>query len=1106
MGLHFGLDIGIASVGWAVVDDDYNVLESGSNIFPAAEAEKNVERRSFRQGKRLLRRRRNRLMDFKKLWEAQGLEIPVGLCNTQLQLRVKGLNEKLSEQELYYVLANMLTHRGISYMEDAIDEGGIGKSDYEKGLKLNQKELEKKLPCEIQSERLEKYGKYRGNSVVKGDSGEQIVLSNIFTVGAYVRELETLFEEQICHHMFLTEDFKQEYMEIFSRKREYYEGPGNEQSRTDYGRYTTRIKPETGEYITEDNIFEKLIGKCSVYSDERRAAGASYTAQEFNVLNDLNNLLINGRKLEKQEKEQIVKALIEASGKVEMRKLIKKVIGEDIESFSGARIDKDEKEIFHTFEIYRMMKKFLKEKELTIDIFSVEQLDKIGEILTINTDKKSMVDAFSKEELLDNITGDYVEVFVEFRKKNGTLFSKWQSFSIKIMQELIPAMYEEPKNQMELLTEMNVFKVKGELYKDCKSIPKDLVTEEIYNPVVKRSIRIAVDIVNALVKKYGYPKEIVIEMPRDNNTEEQQKRIKDTQKKNEKELYDIIRKVRNEYGRTVTGADFRSHKNLALKLKLWNEQQGICLYSGKTISIDDLLDNPSLFEVDHIIPRSISFDDSRNNKVLVYQTENQKKGNMTPYMYLTSVNREYDFHEFMSKVLELKTAKSIVAKKVNNLLYMEDITKVQVLKGFIARNINDTRYASRTVLNVMQAYFKEKNPDTKIKVVRGSFTRQMRGNLNLDKDREKSYAHHAVDAMLICYSQMGYEAYHKLQSEFIDFEGENVTDKDAWKRQMSEELYENVLYQNKWKQIKDNILVAEKKVKYWHKVDKKANRSLCNQTIRGTREVDGDIFKINKINIHTKEGIKTFKTKIENGKEKDFLMYENDPKTFENLMIIYNQYRDADNPFVAYEKDTGDFVRKYSKKNNGSKIEYIKYKDGKVNSCIDISHKYGFKKGSRKVILESLNPYRMDVYYNNQKKRYFFIGIKYSDCKFSGGEYVLSEEAYNNALIREGLISEGQTRLDLEELGWFYKYTFYRNDLIEYEKDGKLIVECFWSKTEGKRNGIETKPVSAPKFEGNDQKQFTLAKTASIKKLYMDILGNWHYCNGEKFKLSIDNM
>jgi len=1105
MKVHFGLDIGIASVGWAVVNENYEILEAASNIFSSADASKNVERRNFRQSKRLLRRRRTRILDFNKLWCANGMTIPETRCNNQLELRVLGLKEELSQEEIYYVLSNMLTHRGISYLEDAIDDSNAGKSDYEKGLIYNQKELDTKYPCEVQFERLQKYGKYRGHIVVNDNNGEKITLSNIFTISAYEREIVDFFNEQRCYHNFLTDDFEEEYLDIFRRKREYYEGPGNEKSRTDYGKYTTKINPENGEYLTEDNIFEKLIGKCSVYPQFRRAAAASYTAQEFNVLNDLNNLIINGRKLKQEEKEEIIRELLSAPARIDMRKIIKKVIGEDIESFSGARIDKDEKEIFHTFEVYRKMKKAFMDKDLSIDRFEMNQLDLIGEILTINTDKKSIVEAFKREQEKIQATDEEIDIFVEFRKKNNQLFSKWHAFSIQIMDELIPEMYNQPKNQMELLTEMGVFRNKGKAFAEMTSLTPNVVTEEIYNPVVKRSVRVAVDIINALVKKYGYPEEIVIEMPRDNNSEEEQKRIKDTQKKNEKELADIISKVKKEYGRDITGADFREHKKLALKLKLWNEQQERCLYSGKVISINDLLDNPNLFEIDHIIPRSISFDNSRSNKVLVYATENQKKGNFTPYMYLSAVNREWNYEKYKAYVLSLKASKSIGSGKINNLLYTEDITKVQVLKGFISRNINDTRYASRTILNVLQAYFKEKNPDTKIKVVRGGFTHQMRENLKLDKDREKSYAHHAVDAMLICYSQMGYEAYHKLQSQFIDFEEERIIDKNAWQQQMNDRVYEDTLYQNKWQQIKSNIVEAEKHVKYWHKVDKKANRGLCNQTIRGTRVSEGEVYKINKINIYTKDGIKTFRNMIEGGKEKSFLMYENDPKTFENLMIIYNQYKDTDNPFAAYEKETGDFVRKYSKNHNGPRIECIKYRDGIVNSCIDISHKYGYEKGSKKVILESLKPYRMDVYYNKEKQQYYFIGIKYSDCKFEKGGYTISEEAYTKALISEKIIKEGQSRKDLDSLGWEYQFSFYENDIIEYEKDGIIYTERFLSRTMPQaRNYIETKPIDAPKFE--KQNLVGLSKTTSVRKLYMDILGNWHYCRGEKFKLHIDNV
>lgn len=1100
MGVTIGIDIGIASVGWAVVDGDYKVLEAGSNLFASADASKNVERRDFRQKKRLLRREHTRIRDFEKLWKESGYQIPSVIKNNVLELRVKGLREKLSEDELFFVLKNQLKHRGISYLDEALDETNSGKSDYEKGISRNKEELKKgQFPCEIQLQRLKTYGNYRGNVVVS-EKGEKITLSNIYTTSAYRKEIEQILDTQKNTGIGITEEFIEKYLQIFSRKRKYYEGPGSEKSRTDYGRFTTIINPETGEYVTEKNIFEKLIGKCSVYPDLTRAAGATYTAQEFNVLNDLNNLTINGRKLEETEKLEIVKEMKEATS-VNVEKIIKRVIGEDIVSMTGARLDKNDKPEFHHFECYRTLKKGLEAQNIEISKFNTEELDEIGNILTLNTERESILEAFKRKGI--RLTQEEKDYFIQVRKSKGALFSKWQSFSLKIMQELIPALYEQPKNQMQLLTDMGVFKSNSERFKDCAKLPKESITENIYNPVVCRSIRVTVDIINALMKKYQSIDRIVVEMPRDRNEEEQKKRITKAQKDNAKELEGIIKKVKDAYGITITDEDFRGHKKLALKLKLWNEQEGKCLYSGKDIVISDLLHNPNLFEIDHIIPLSISFDDSRSNKVLVYGTENQDKGNLTPYMYLQNVTRSWDFDEFMSYVLELKGRKSLPKAKVDKLLESRDITKVEVLKGFIARNINDTRYASRVVLNTLQDYFKAKEMGTKVKVIRGSFTSQMRNAMHLEKNREESFSHHAVDAMLICYSQMGFEAYHKLQSEFIDFNQETIMDKQAWEKKMNSKTYKEILYQNKWMNIKSNIMAAEKKVKYWHKVDKKPNRGLCNQTIRGTRQINGKTMKINKIDIYSKDGWKTLKKILDDGKEERFLMYKYDQGTWKDMMKIIEEYKDADNPFVEYEKETGDYLRKYSKKHNGPRIVNLKYEDGEVGSCIDISHKYGFSEGSQKVILESLNPFRADVYYHSKEEKYYIVGIKYSDLKYEKGKCVINEEAYKAILLQEKMISASQSRSDLEHLGYEFCFSFYKNDFIEYEKDGEIYTERFWSRTKPKdRNYIEIKPIDASKFE--KQRQMGLSKTKMIKKIRVDILGNRYYCKKEKFVKEVD--
>lgn len=320
---------------------------------------------------------------------------------------------------------------------------------------------------------------------------------------------------------------------------------------------------------------------------------------------------------------------------------------------------------------------------------------------------------------------------------------------------------------------------------------------------------------------------------------------------------------------------------------------------------------------------------------------------------------------------------------------------------------------------------------------------------------------------------------------------------------MSEEVYKDYMYEDKWQKIKQDIVAAQMRVKYWYKVDKKCNRTLCNQTIRGTRTYENKVYKINKLNIYSDDGIKIFKNMISKEKESQFLMYINDPKSFEQLMLIYNEYRDARNPFVQYEKETGDYIRKYSKNHNGPRIATLKYTDGEIGSCIDISHKYGHERGSKRVVLESLKPYRADIYKNVNDNQYYIVGVKYSDICCKNGQYIIDENKYTEILLNEKMIKKGQDRGSLESLGFQFLFSLYKNDIIEYEKDGEIERERFLSRTMPKnRNYIETKPIDAPKFD--KQKLVGLGKTTCIRKVVTDILGSCYYVQNEKFKSRVD--
>ena len=183
----------------------------------------------------------------------------------------------------------------------------------------------------------------------------------------------------------------------------------------------------------------------------------------------------------------------------------------------------------------------------------------------------------------------------------------------------------------------------------------------------------------------------------------------------------------------------------------------------------------------------------------------------------------------------------------------------------------------------------------------------------------------------------------------------------------------------------------------------------------------------------------------------------------------------------------------------------MKYCAKELGSCIDISHKYGLEKDSRKVILESLSPYRSDVYYNAGLKQYYIVGIKYSDLCFLKGEYFIDSKRYLQILREEGVLTEQHTLDDLAAIGMEFQFSLYENDYLEYEKNGEIKTERFLSRTMPKqKNYIETKSIDAPKFKNKKQNLVGLAKSKSIKKIRVDILGKRYYASKEKFSLMVD--
>ena len=1112
-GLVLGLDIGIASVGVGILNKETGeIIHANSRIFPAATADSNVERRGFRQGRRLGRRKKHRSARLNNLFEEFGFitdfsAIPLNL--NPYALRVKGLSEELTNEELFIALKNIIKRRGISYLDDASEDGETASNEYGKAVEENRKLLADKTPGQIQLERFEKYGQVRGDFTVV-ENGENHRLINVFSTSAYKKEAERILRRQQEFNVRISDEFIEAYLTILTGKRKYYHGPGNEKSRTDYGRFRT-------DGTTLDNIFGILIGKCTFYPDEYRAAKASYTAQEFNLLNDLNNLTVptETKKLSPEQKRQIVEYARTAKtlGTPTLLKYIAKLVDGSIDDIKGYRIDKSDKpEMMHTFDAYRKMRTL---DLVNIDALSRETLDDLAHILTLNTESEGILEALNSK-MPSTFTKEQIDELIQFRKKNSAVFGKgWHNFSLKLMNELISELYETSEEQMTILTRLGKQRSR-EISKRTKYIDEKELTEEIYNPVVAKSVRQAIKIINEATKRYGIFDNIVIEMARENNEEDAKKDYIKRQKANQDEKNASMEKAAFQYNgkKELPDSIFHGHKELATKSRLWHQQGERCLYTGKNISIRDLIHNPHQYEIDHILPLSLSFDDGLANKVLVLATANQEKGQRTPFQAIDSMDDAWSYREFKQYV---RNSKSLSNKKKDYLLTEEDISKIEVKQKFIERNLVDTRYSSRVVLNTLQEFYKTNDFDTKISVVRGQFTSQLRRKWKIEKSRD-TYHHHAVDALIIAASSQ-LRLWKKQNNPLISYkEGQFVDPETGEILSLTDDEYKELVFRPPYDYFVDTLKSKsfEDSILFSYQVDSKYNRKISDATIYGTRKAQlgkdkqEETYVLGKIkDIYSQKGYEDF-IKRYNKDETQFLIYHKDPQTFEKVIEeILKTYPDKElnekgkeipcNPFEKYRQENGP-IRKYSKKGKGPEIKILKYYDNKLGNHIDITP----VNSQNQVVLQSLKPWRTDVYFNPRTSKYELMGLKYSDLRFEkgSGSYGISPEKYNKVKAKEGVNEDSE-----------FKFTLYKNDLILIKdtETGEQQLFRYGSRNDTSKHYVELKPYEKAKFEGNQQLMNLLGTVAkggqclkginkpnlSIYKVKTDVLGNKYFIKKE---------
>lgn len=798
-----GLDIGISSVGWGLLELDannnpYKIIDVGSRIFTPGEVEKTgdsraKERREKRGARRISRRREFRLDRVRNLLYENGYlkgninSNIVSVKNEELSiifdnminnyykeknsnpymLKVEALDRKLTNDELSIILVHYAKKRGYKSNREEASDNDSGK--VLSAIKENEKIMKENNYRTI-SEMYIKDEKFK-NKIKNSPGDYKISVTNEM----YLKEINMVLDSQIKFGL-ITDDFKNQYLEIYNSRRSYAKGPGGN---SPYG----------------GDLIEKMTGKCN-FDGKPRAPKRAPSSELYVTLTKLVNLKYKKEdneytRLTNEEIKEIIekakdKKIItykdlakELDGNIEFKdlSLSKKEYGKVIEELKKklnikketkiliSELSEEDKELYNKLYNDKLLNKTLIElrgyhilKDSIIKAYSKEiweeyknNIDFLDEIALYCTNYKVNEDILNKIKESKNIDSKFEDIhFVELLPN----FKDHLMLSTDLIKKLIPLMLEGNTydTAMKLLgyDHANLF---------SKTEKKDLlvpiyVDDTITNQRVIRSLTQTRKVINSIIKKYGTPKIINIETARELA---KSKKERNDITKNNLEKQAENEKIKNYLVELGLFPDINKiSSNDLLKYKLWKEQNEFCGYSMKKINIEELFQN-NVVQIDHILPYSRTYNDNYLNKTLVYTKENQEKGNRTPYEWFGKTTKWDEYEAYINNLAISQK------KKDNYLLKKLDFDTEREMRE---QNLNDTKYISRELSSLIKAYLNVE----KVNMYPGAITSKLRARWgfnrlthsyisrtyrlpedmkkDINKDRD-NHLHHAMDALVI---------------------------------------------------------------------------------------------------------------------------------------------------------------------------------------------------------------------------------------------------------------------------------------------------------------------------------------------------------------------
>lgn len=533
---------------------------------------------------------------------------------------------------------------------------------------------------------------------------------------------------------------------------------------------------------TAEKFILRMISHCTYLLDKNALPNNSILYSEFKVLNELKQIKINNERLTNEQQHKIINELfMKTNGSITETKF---------RDFLLNNLDYNFYENDLKISGYSADGKFANNMQSYVDFFgddgifagtsyAKEAAEEIIKWITIFDDKDILEKKVRENypELSDN----------QIKNILNKKYKGWGRLSKELLTELtindkesnIPKsimdlMYETDENFMQIINndEYNFQKLiakANNITKDSQELTYDVVANLATSPATKRGIYQALKVVREITDYMGYePKNIILEMARSHEKKER----KDDRKKHLQKLYEGIKEELKDNYKALKQELDNEEKIDTDKLYLYYLQEGKCLYCGESINVDDLKKKNSLYEIDHILPRTLIKDDSWDNRALVCRKCNQKKGAslVLPKSfrndYTKSIWNRLKSNELMSNKKFYRLTRSAYSE--------EDI------KGFINRQLVETRQITKHVANILSNFY----PKTKIVYFKANISSSYRDKYELYKFRNINDYHHAHDAYLAAVLGNYQEKYlhYDLNYDEISKFNENLKDNEDYRR------------------------------------------------------------------------------------------------------------------------------------------------------------------------------------------------------------------------------------------------------------------------------------------------------------------------------------